>query len=319
MEIIKERLKSTFLYEVYDFVRTKLTGLYFRVTSPQVVISKEFKRVFGRELNWDNPRDLNEKINWLKFHTNTQEWTDLSDKYKVREYVKRKGFEDILVPLYGKWNRVDEIDFQTLPNSFVLKTNHGSGDTIIVRDKNKINEKEVKKQLGKDLKHKFGYEHAEPHYLRIKPCIIAEKMLEQKNVSFSSSIIDYKFWCFDGKPKYVFVCYGRTKNGFYTEVHDLEWGYHPDKSVFSDHYMDGGGVVPKPRNLSKMIEVATVLSEGFPQVRVDLYDMDDKVYFGEMTFTSNGGCMAYFSQDFLKELGDYVVLPMNEEDNVGKN
>lgn len=308
--MIKQALKETIVYTWYDYIRTKVRNTYYLLTPTKVVINKEYRKVFGKEMNWDKPRDLNEKINWLKLYSDTSQWTLLADKYAVREYVKSKGFEDILVPLYGKWNTPPCIELITnnLPESFVLKTNHGSNDTIIVQDKSKIDAKLIQKKLKRAYKAKFGYQKGEPHYLSIKPCIIAEKYLEQRNDPWTTSLVDYKIWCFNGKPAYIWACYSRSKEAVYVETRDLDWNYHPEKSVFTSHYRDGKGTVPRPKCLERMIEVSSKLSEGFPQVRVDLYEIDGKIYFGEMTFTSNGGYNDFYTQDFLNELGDLIKL-----------
>lgn len=308
IKINKEALKKTEFYRWYDSFRDLLRSFYYRIMPCKYIISNRFRLIFGRDLNWENPIDLNEKINWLKLYSDTQIWTELSDKYKVRDYIKSKGLEDILVPLYAKWDTPEDVDFSILPDSFVIKANHGSGDAIIVKDKTMVDEVEVKKAMGKAISQKFGYREGEPHYLKIKPCIIAEKLLEQNNDAWTTSIVDYKIWCFSGKPAYIWACYSRSKEGVYVETHDLNWGYHPEKSVFTHHYKDGKGIVPKPKCLKKMIDVATILSSGFPQVRVDLYEIDGKVYFGELTFTSNGGYNDFYTQDFLNELGELVIL-----------
>lgn len=306
--MIKERIKTTVCYEWYDVIRERCITIYYSLLPRKYVISKRYKKTFGKELDWINPHDLNEKINWLKLNTETDKWTELSDKYRVRDYVKDKGLKDILVPLYGMWIKPDDIDFDTLPKSFVLKTNHGSGDIIIVNDKSKIDPAQIRRRLNKELKRRFGLKEGEPHYLNIKPCVIAEKLLKQTNDSWTSSIVDYKFWCINGEPMYIFVCYNRSKEGAFVETHDINWGYHPEKSVFTQHYKDGKGIVPKPKCLDEMVDIARILAQGFPQVRIDLYEIEGKVYFGEMTFTSMGGFMEYFTQDFLNELGELIKI-----------
>jgi len=163
--------------------------------------------------------------------------------------------------------------------------------------------------MEKALKRKFGYQLGEPHYLKIEPKIIAEQFLQQTDCQFSTSLIDYKIWCFDGKPAYIWACYSRSKESVYVEVRNLDWEYLPEKSIFTHYYKDGKGILPKPKNLDKMIETASVLSNGFPQVRVDLYETNGKIYFGEMTFTSNAGYNYFYTQDFLNELGDKIILP----------
>lgn len=297
----KVSIKNSSLYQM-------IKKIYYSILSPKQVASRIYFVRFGKHINWDKPRDLNEKINWLKFYSDTSKWTECSDKYAVRDFVKAKGLENILVPLYGKWDNASSIDFSQLPRSFVLKTNHGSGSIVIVRDKSQCDEGKIKEDITNWLKEPFGKFQGEPHYMSIKPCIIAEQYLEPAQDFSSRSLVDYKIWCFNGIPKYVWVCYNRTSSEVYVELYDTDWNYLPEKSYFTDHYRDGGGVVPKPRNLDMMLEIASRLSVGFPQVRVDLYDNNGQIFFGEMTFTSSGGYMDFFTQDFLNELGDLVEI-----------
>lgn len=300
---------NTAAYQVYLDIRSWfMNNVYYKLVSPKEVISKVFLRRFGRPMNWENPRDLNEKLNWLKLNSDTTKWTELSDKYLVREYIENKGLGDILVKLYGKWDNAKSIEWDKLPKSFVLKTNHGSGDVFVIKDKSTVNKKHITKELNKYLRKPFGLEFGEHHYLDIKPCIIAEEYLEQTGESYTTSLVDYKVWCFDGEPAYIWACYSRSKEGVYVEVHDLDWNYLREKSVFTHHYLDGKGIVPKPKKLEEMIETAKRLSEGFPVVRVDLYEVNGNLYFGEMTFTSNGGFNDFYTQEFLNELGDKINL-----------
>lgn len=292
--------------------RIKLLGkyLYFKyyLRTPKRIISWLYSYVLGKKMNWDNPQDLNEKINWLKVYGDTSMWPLLADKYRVREYVRKKGLGELLVPLYGKWDSGSDVDFESLPSQFVIKTNHGSGEVLVVKDKSSINQDKVREDLNRWLKERYGFLQGEPHYLKIKPVIIAEKLLVEKNNSFSSSLVDYKVWCFNGKPYCIWACYSRTKEATYVGTYDLNWNYHPEWSVFTDHYKDGGPVVTKPQSFNEMIKAASILSEGFPQVRVDFYDVDGKLYFGEMTFTSNGGFMRFYTDEFLLQMGKQIHL-----------
>ena len=265
------------------------------------------KRMGGAKMDLKHPKDLNEKINWLKFYSDTKLWTQLADKYRVRDFVKERGLGNILIPLYAKWDSADDISFEGLPDSFVLKTNHGSGEIMVVKDKSRVDLSRIKEEFKIHLQTEFGKYQAEPHYRRIKRCVVAEKFLDSSNLGYTTSLVDYKIWCFDGKPYYIWACYSRTKEKVYVEVHDLDWNYLPEKSVFTDHYRDGKGIVPKPEKLNEMLKAAAILSQGFPEVRVDLYEHEKNIYFGEMTFTSNGGYM-----DFLLELGGYVKLPIDK-------
>ena len=294
-------MKKTFLYKL-------LKRFYYAFQSHKYVASTIYYQRFGKKINWSNPQDINEKINWLKFNSDTTRWTQLADKYLVREYVKECGLEEILIPLYGVWDNAKDIDFAKLPDTFVIKTNHGSGEIIVCKDKSKLDVAHTVKLLNEWMSESYGQYQGEPHYINIPRKIIAEKYLFENSSYSTQSIIDYKFWCFDGVPYYVWVCCNRTRESVYVELYDTNWNYLPEKSVYTDHYRDNGGKVPKPKNLDKMLSIASVLSKGFPQVRVDLYVCDNIVYFGEMTFTSSGGYMNFYTNEFLNELGNLVKL-----------
>lgn len=282
-----------------------LSRLYYKImpiVNKKAVINHVYNGMLGRKINWTNPSDLNEKINWLKIYSDTSQWSRLADKYNVRKFIADKGYESILVPLYGVWDSAYDIDFDNLPKSFVLKTNHGSGDCIIVKDKGGINRPEVRCQVQLFLKEKYGLKSGEYHYSKIKPKVVAEKLLIQDS-DFSDTLIDYKVFCFNGTPFCIWTCYNRTKTHVYVETHDLEWNYHPEYSIFTNVYRDGKGIIPKPAKLEEMLDIAKNLAQGFPQVRVDFYIVNNQIYFGEMTFTSEGGYMQYFTPEFLKVLG----------------
>ncbi|MCQ2053156.1 MAG: hypothetical protein MJZ03_04395 [archaeon] len=259
-------------------------------------------------INWNSPVDLNEKINWLKFNSDTTKWSELADKYAVRKFIEEKGYKQYLVPLLGVWENANEIDFSKLPDSFVLKTNNGAGTVMVVEDKTLINQRKVRAQLNKWLKNKFGLKRAEPHYLRIKPLIIAESLLRDES-GISSSLVDYKIWCFDGKAFGTRVYYNRHRFEADIEWYDRDWNYRPEKLVFTKDKRDGGGKISKPKHYEKMISFAEDLSKGFPQVRIDLYNIDGQIYFGEMTFTASGGYHNTYSKEALLEMGRLTNLP----------
>lgn len=267
------------------------------------------KAQFGK-MDWENPTTLNEKIQWLKFYGDTSLWSDLSDKYKVREYVEQKGLQDCLVKLYGHWDRIEDVEWECLPEKFVLKVNNGSGDVLVCHDKSKLNIPELTAKYNALLNKKFGYLFAEPHYDLIKPCIIVEELLDIKKQPIETdTLIDYKIWCFDGKPAYIWTCYNRRPRSVEVGTYDLEWNYLPEKSVFTSHYKKASMILPKPKSLTRMLEIASKLSEGFPELRVDLYEVDGKPYFGELTFTSQGGYMPFYTPEFQLELGNLIKLP----------
>ena len=258
-----------------------------------------FHDTFGRSINWNQPRDLNEWINYFAFCTDTSLWVKCADKYAVREYVKSKGLEHILVPLFGKWDKAEDIDFDQLPNEFVMKPNNGSYDAVIVKDKAKIHVEEVRLKMKNALTAHFGYESGEIHYLKMSPCIIAEQLLKTDNIH---GLTDYKIWCFYGKPYAFFVCCDRDNQAHqvHYDYYTLDWQRHPEKMAEAYRH---DIVLPKPKNLEKMIQYASKLSEGIPQVRVDFYNIDGIVYFGEMTFTCNQGRIPFYTQQTLNDLG----------------
>lgn len=274
----------------------------------QVARLKHFYK-FHKMPNYKQPTDINEKINWIKFYGDTSKWADLADKYKVREYVESLGLGDTLVKLYGRWDKASDIDWDSLPQQFVLKVNNGCGDVLICNDKDKLDRISVTAKYDKLVNEKYGNVTGEPHYGKIKPCIIVEQLLDIKKQSITtSSLIDYKVWCLNGKPFCVWCAWNRSSHGADTGVYDMNWNYHPEWSVFSEHYRQGKERLPKPSNFNRMIEVASRLSAEFPILRVDLYEVDNMIYFGELTFTSLGGFMDYLTPEILLEMGNRVKL-----------
>ncbi len=264
-----------------------------------------YKRNLGKVTNFNAPKDLNEKIQWLMFYTDTSVWSQLADKYAVRQYVKEKVGDNILIPLLGKWDSAEAIDFENLPEKFVMRPNNGSYDTIICKNKSMVDCEEIRKRMAFSLQHRFGFENAEPHYLKITPCIIAEKLLEDKD---NKGLIDYKIWCFNGEPYCFLVCANRNPVTHHADFvyYDINWESHP---TFLSEKFRNNIIVPKPSNLDEMISIARRLSHGFPQVRVDLYNIGDKIFFGEMTFSSNFGMMPYYTQEVLDNMGNQCALP----------
>lgn len=284
----------------------KFVNTHFPVAMAQMRYFKEF----GRFLDLKNPKDLNEKIHWLSLYTDTTEWTLCADKYAVRNFVEERGLSNILVGLYGKWDHVSEIDWDALPQRFVLKTTNGSGTVLLVKDKSSLDIEKTKPILEKWMKKKIGEQTTEFHYQNIVPRIIAEEYIEQSDEDsmLSTSLIDYKIWCFNGRAYYTWTCTNRVLGCTYVSMFDREWNYHPEMSVFNEHYREAKQLVPKPEKLEEMLEVAEKLSEGFPEVRVDLYYANNKIYFGELTFTSLGGTMDFYTREALLSMGQLIDL-----------
>lgn len=276
---------------------------------PETLVKIRYFVRFKKRLNLNHPQTLNEKILYLSLRTDTSEWTRLADKYRVREYIKECGLDEILVPLHGYWHSADEIDFEALPQSFVLKTVQGSGDIILVEDKSRIDKNAVRRKMQRAVSTNYGELEGGKHYMRIEPAIIAEGMLTNDAVSqrYSSSLIDYKIWCFNGRAHYIMTCANREAQHFDMLTYDRTWRAHSEYSIFNDCYRCGA-TLPLPENYEEMITIAEKLAKPFPVVRVDVYNVGGKIYFGELTFTSLGGLMDYYTEEFQYLAGDLIDL-----------
>lgn len=276
--------------------------------SPVVSTKMFYKRRMGKKLNLDEPKLFNEKIQYLKLYElpNKDIYANCADKYLVREFVKDRGCEEILINLLGVYDSEEEIDFKKLPKKFVLKWNFGCGLNILCHDKTKLDEEETKKKLKKWKKNKFYLKSAEIHYRKIDKKIICEELIGDTN---GKQIDDYKFYCFDGEVYCVMVCVGRDslkkqKPRFYFFDKDYKWLRINKQSLDGICDFD----LSKVKNIDKMFEYAKKLSEGFKFVRVDLYNVDGKIYFGELTFTPSAGVDNGYTDEGNKLLGDKIKL-----------
>ena len=284
-------------------------------TDRKKAFDMKWNRFYREKFPWKHPRTLNEKLTWLAALSDTSKWTELSDKFEVRKYIESLGLKDILTECYGVWDRAEDIDFESLPEKFVVKCTHDCESTIVVRDKSKMNKKEVISFLNKHLAVRYGYESCEPHYIPIKPRVMAESLIEMDNTSdFSSkTLVDHKIRCINGKAQFDMVCYDRPLgigSGGAKTVYDL---YDIHTWEHMRQYLDYPGAkykdVPRPENLEKMIEIAEKIAQGFLQVRVDLYNVKGKIYFGEMTFFACSGMYHWFTPEFQLMIGDRIHLP----------
>lgn len=276
----------------------------FRYISDKKYLELFFKGGQGRKLDIENPKTYTEKLQWLKLYNRKPEYTMMSDKYLVRNYVENKIGEKYLIPLLGVWDSVDEINIDDLPNQFVLKTNHDSGSIIICKDKKIFDWKYARKTLRKALKTQYYWKSREYNYYNINRKIIAEQYMVDKK---DGELRDYKFYCFNGEPKFIQVDVGRFSNhieNFYTlqwEFIPVEWGVPNNKDIIKN----------KPEKLDEMIRLAINLSRGIPHVRVDFYIVNGNVYFGELTFHSSGGIGKIIPELYDYKWGRYLTLPSN--------
>lgn len=249
--------------------------------------------------NLKNPKTFNEKTLWLKLNVRDSLGSIIADKYAVREWVKQRVGPDVLIPLLGVYQNTDDIDFDALPDQFVLKSNHGSGMVLVCREKAKLDKNYSLKKLRNWLKINYFSRSGEWQYKGIKPLILAEELL-----SPDGPLEDYKFFCFNGAPKYVQVDFDRFTNHTRT-FYNLNW----ENQKFTTFYPLADKDVPKPGALPKMIEIAEKLSAPFHFVRVDLYYVNKKIYFGELTLHHGGGYEPFFPARFDRILGDELSLP----------
>ncbi len=255
----------------------------------------------GGGIDLDNPRTFNEKIWWSKIFDATPLKTRLADKYLVRNWIKEKIGEEYLVPLIGVWDQFDDIDFSKLPERFVLKCNHGSGMNIIVEDKSKLDLKKAKKQMDEWMQINFACFSMEMQYRDIPHKIIAEELLDE-----TEGLKDYRFYCFSGKPYQVWVdLYSGTPNHL-RSIYDMEW----NKIDLRCTWPDGGCELAKrPGNFEKMKRFASILSKEFSFVRIDFFEVNGKVYMGEMTFTPMSGIGKFDPAEWDLKLGELFLLP----------
>ena len=310
LDVLKKKFPG--LYDYYQHMkRMKVLANAKRLESlPEEkyndLIEKEYLKVFGNILDWNNLRTYTEKMQWEKIYDKNPIKTTLTDKYAVREWVEGKIGKDYLIPLIGVWDSFDNIDFDLLPKQFVLKTNHGTGTNLIVKDKYKINMRRAKRMFDDWMKTDYAFTNSlQLHYRDIKRKIIAEKYLETN----LGELQDYKFLCFDGKPCFCWVDLGRYSKHTRT-VFDMNWKLQPWTQA---SYGIANYDIPMPKNFDMMIDIANILSKGFSHVRVDLYNVDGKIYFGEMTFTNGSGLDPIIPKEYDKVLGDYWKLSKNKD------
>ena len=286
-------------------------GKILRRFFPKWHANRLYKAQFGREIDWINPIEFNEKLRWLQFNTDTTKWTLLADKYRVREYLEKKGYGDMLVKLYGVWDKAEDIDFSILPNKFVIKTNHGCGEVYVVKDKRKEDLEKIRSILKKDLSKPFGEETAEPHYLKIKPVVFAEELLEQDG-DFSSSLVDYKFYCIKGNPEFCGVMYNRdvTHHKYDVSLYDNNWNEINQFLGEFPHTTIKKTSIPRPQTFDTMKRFCQDICKEFPFIRMDFYECQGKLYFGEFTFTPAACTGAPLSPEACNILAEKIELPI---------
>lgn len=295
---LRNTLKTNkIMINTYDMIKK---FYYTHFTNDEKLIRKRFRKNIGREPEFHNPATYNDKLQWLKFNWYDEEAIKCADKYDVREFVKERVGSQYLNELYAVYNSVEEIDIKSLPKSFVLKGTHGSGFNIICTDKNILNWNIEFRKMARWMKTNYYLENREWIYKDIKPRIVCEKFLFEDDGGLPK---DYKFFCFDGIPKFMFLASDRgegTKFDFY----DLDW----NKIPVSQYYPNSNYQNPRPEKLDEMIRLSKKLSKGFPHVRVDFYVNNGNIIFGEMTYFHFSGTKKFVPEKYDQIFGEYIDL-----------
>ena len=297
----------------------RLRGAIF---APLMTISPKFATElayffkFKKKLNLKKPSDFNEKIQWLKLYYQTPTILKAADKVEVQNILREKGLENYLIPTLGVYDFPEEIEWEKLPQKFVIKTNNASGTNIVVTNKDDLDIQRAQEQLKIWLKTNFSHYALEPQYGEIKPKILIEQFIESNEILY-----DYRFFCFNGKPEFLYVSIDGTidesgysdkkiKKGFF----DFDF----KRLYFMKEETEAFNFLNKPKNFDEMIRIAQVLAKEFPFVRVDLYNIDGNIRFGEMTFTPSSGFASYYTDEALLELGKKIKLPEKKQIGYGK-
>ena len=296
--------------------RTKLQKLiswagargFFRWMPDELYLRWMFWARMGTRLNLENPQTFNEKLQWLKLYDRKPEYTVMVDKYLVRDYIAQTIGEEYLIPLLGVWDDPEEIDFEALPQQFVLKCNHNSGlGMCICKDKETLDIPKVKRELKRGLQQNYYLTGREWPYKDVPRKIICEKYMSDGN---TAGLTDYKFMCFHGQVKCIFTCTDRhMENGLKVTFFDTNW----NKLSFIRHYPSSSQDIPAPQNFILMKKLAEKLAQGIPFVRVDFYEIDGRVYFGELTFFPGSGM-----EDFSPIAWDYKIGEWVKMDKLAK-
>lgn len=293
------------LYHIASGIKTRRR----QSMSDEEYLKRKYKENTGKDLNLDNPQTFNEKIQWLKLYNHDPLYTTLVDKYAVKQYVAEKiGAEHVIPVVGGPWYDANDIDFEELPEQFVLKCNHDCGSVVICIDKTKLDIPAARKKLNSALKRNYFYVGREWPYKNVKPCIFAEQYMVDES---GYELKDYKFFCFNGEPKCLFIITGRFSGDMRLDWFDSDFCFMP----FERGYPNSNVKHSVPSCFEDMKSLASELSRGIPFVRCDFYSVRGKIYFGEYTFSPGGGMEEFKPAEWDKKLGDWIDLSLVKTDS----
>ena len=287
----------------YRFIVAARRGIY-NYLPDEKFLSRRYRASLKRDINLNDPKTYNEKLQWLKLYNQKPEYTGMVDKYAVKEYVAKKIGEEYIIPTLGVWDKFEDINFDLLPDQFVLKCTHDSGGLVICKDKSRLDKHKAKNKIEKSLKRDFYITGREWPYKNVQRRIIAEKYMEDRE---TAELRDYKFFCFNGEAKALFVATDRQTPGEEVKFDFFDMNYQ-HIAVRNGH--ENAKIPPqKPTQFDLMKELAGKLSQGIPHVRVDFYEVNGKVYFGEMTFFHFSGLVPFDPQEWDYTFGSWIELP----------
>jgi hypothetical protein len=273
--------------------------------SDKLFLKYKFRVLMHKKLDLKNPKTYNEKLQWLKLYDRKPAYSAMVDKAEAKRVVANLIGEQHIIPTLGVWEKFDDIDFDKLPDQFVLKTTHGCGGVIICKDKAKLDSTTARKEINFSFKHNYFTYGREWPYKNVKPRIIAEQLMVDES---GIELKDYKFFCFDGEPKAMFIATDRPHDTRF-DFFDMDFKHLP----FTNGHENATKIIHKPQNFELMIELARKLSTGIPHVRVDLYNINGKVYFGELTFFHWGGMVPFEPEEWDYTFGSWINLPLKSQ------
>ena len=303
-KIMINKIKNAIMDPSMRFTRLSRAGL-FNWMSDEAYLKKKFKLFMGKELDLDNPKTFNEKLQWLKLNDRKDIYTTMVDKCEAKKYVASIIGEEYIIPTLGVYDKFDDINFDELPDQFVIKCTHDSGGLVVVRDKNKLDKTAAKKKINKSLRRNYYYSGREWPYKNVKPRIIVEKYMED---SKNKTMRDYKFFCYNGKPEIMYISEG-LENHATASISFYDMNFKVTDCKRKDFKLLDY-TPEKPKNFEKMKKFSAILSRGIPHLRVDWYEIDGKLYFGELTFSTCSGMVPFEDGKWDKKLGDMIDLSL---------
>lgn len=276
-----------------------------KILPDKIYLKLKYYIIFHKKLNLKSPTTYNEKLQWLKLYNRKKIYTQMVDKYEVKKYVANIIGEEYIIPTLGVYDKFDDIDFQKLPKQFVIKCTHDSGGLVICKDKDSFNYEQAKIKINKSLKNNYFYSGREWPYKNVKPRIIIEKYIEDES---GYELKDYKFFCFDGEPKTMFIATDRSnpKEETKFDFFDMSFEHLP----FTNGHPNSTKKIIKPKGFNEMKKLAKTLSKDFPHVRIDFYDINGKIYFGEITLFHWSGFVPFEPEEWDYKFGEWIKLPL---------